>query len=326
MSVRICNPINYSPVAESRPDYKSGRTGTSFLPPNAFAFTEKPYLCTMIQTNMHELTLQTMRTLYRPRPADAHKGTMGHALLVAGRHGMAGCALLAAESCLRGGTGKLTVLSHPTNRIILQCGVPEAILAMDVPTDTSAFQSIGIGPGLSPEWERLMWSLMAEGRPLVLDADALNAIAREGRTAGPGGHILTPHRGEMARLSRGLSLPGQSLEEQARSLAAGWHCHVVLKGHPTLILTPEGDVYACPRGNAGMATAGSGDVLTGLITGLLAQGYSAHAAARLGTWLHATAGDLAALRLGQECMLARDITAHLPQAFREIREEEEKTP
>lgn len=284
----------------------------------AFTFIEKPYLCSMIPTNAQEMTAEMAHKLYRARPADAHKGTMGHALLVAGRYGMAGCALLAAESCLRSGAGKVTILSHPSNRIILQTSVPEAILAMQQPTDTDMFQAIGIGPGLSPEWELMMWELMDGGRQMVLDADALNAISRKGQLRGCG-HILTPHRGEMARLARGLRLPEEPQELQALRLAMEWQCHVVLKGHPSLVCTPEGQVFSCPRGNAGMATAGSGDVLTGLITGLLAQGYAVREASLLGTWIHATAGDHAALRLGQECMLARDITASLPDAFREIR-------
>ncbi len=255
---------------------------------------------------------------YRRPPADAHKGMMGHALLIAGRYGMAGCALLAAESCLRSGAGKVTVCSHPSNRIILQTGLPEAILAMEKPADTWQFQSIGIGPGLSQAFEQLMWELMDQDRPMVLDADALNAIARKGRLCG-NGHILTPHLGELARLAKGLRLPGHTPCEQACFLATRWDCHVVVKGHPSLICTPQGPVLSCPRGNAGMATAGSGDVLTGLITGLLAQGHPAHEATLLGVWIHATAGDAAARDLEQACMLARDIITHLPEAFKEIR-------
>ena len=107
-----------------------------------------------------EMTPQMVAMAYRQPPADAHKGTMGHALLIAGRYGMAGCALLAAESCLRSGVGKVTVCSHPSNRTILQLGVPEAILAMEAPADMQVFQGIGIGPGLSPALEQLMWKLM----------------------------------------------------------------------------------------------------------------------------------------------------------------------
>ena len=123
-----------------------------------------------------EMTPQMVAMAYRQPPADAHKGTMGHALLIAGRYGMAGCALLAAESCLRSGAGKVTVCSHPSNRTILQLGVPEAILAMEAPADMQVFQGIGIGPGLSPALEQLMWKLMDQGRSMVLDADALNAL------------------------------------------------------------------------------------------------------------------------------------------------------
>jgi NAD(P)H-hydrate epimerase len=120
--------------------------------------------------------------------------------------------------------------------------------------------------------------------------------------------ILTPHRGEMQTLAESLTPGAASLEESAREIARRSGAVVVLKGHPSLVFVNGSETYACPHGNSGMATAGSGDVLTGLITGLLAQGYSPDEAARLGVWLHATAGDKAADALGEECMLARDIT------------------
>ncbi len=275
--------------------------------------------------------------MLKERPEDAHKGTMGHALLVAGSQGMAGCAILAAEACLRGGAGKLTIHTQEENRIILQIRVPEACLFVDrmMPQATvmaqsmSGFQAIGIGPGIGqgPLSQALLASYIMHKKyaelPMVLDADALRLLAVNTRLAEilQKRCILTPHIGEMQALGRGFNLGPSDIQRAAANLAKARNLIIVLKGHPTHIYMPEGEVFTCPRGNAGMATAGSGDVLTGLITGLLAQGYKVREAALLGVWLHATAGDLAAREMGQECMLAGDITRHLPGAFRELHDQ-----
>lgn len=267
-----------------------------------------------------EMKLAMMVGIYRVRPPKAHKGTMGHALLVAGKEGMAGCALLAAESCMRSGVGKLTVFTPEENRLILQLGIPEAIVDTRFATAPDTFQAIGIGPGIGTGQEAAdrLQRLMHDHYPMVLDADALNLIAQTG-VFSASGHIFTPHPREMEKLSHGIGLNGRTLEDDARQLAIASHSHVILKGHPSLICCPDGSTFCCPRGNAGMATAGSGDVLTGILTGLWAQGYNAHETALLGTWLHATAGDFAAKKMGQESMLASDITRHLPLAFAELR-------
>lgn len=266
-----------------------------------------------------EMTLSQMVGIYRRRPPEAHKGTMGHALLVAGQSGMAGCAVLAAESCMRSGAGKLTVLTPEENRIVIQLSLPEAIVDTTFSAQPKAFQSIGIGPGIGTGEKAgdMLERYLKSGCPMVLDADALTLIAKYGYSTASG-HIFTPHAREMKRLAEGLHLQEGTLEEQARFLAAESQSHIILKGHPSLICCPDGNVYYCPRGNAGMATAGSGDVLTGILTGLWAQGYTAQETVLLGTWLHATAGDFAAEQLGQEYMLASDITHHLPMAFAEL--------
>ncbi len=268
-----------------------------------------------------EMGLAEMARIYRVRPADAHKGTMGHALLMAGSSGMAGCAVLAAESCMRSGAGKLTVCTPEANRLVLQISLPEAIVCTDFPLELNKYQSIAIGPGIGTYADKRiqLMRILQSGWPAVLDADALTLIAQSGELPGSG-HILTPHAGEMERLAEGLKLRGKTQPEQAQNLAQRSDSIVILKGHPSLVCCPDGTVYSCPRGNAGMATAGSGDVLTGIILGLWAQGYTAHEAALLGTWLHATAGDFAARSLGQECMLAGDITRHLAPAFAELLE------
>ena len=270
-----------------------------------------------------EIRPQDIATMLHIRPCDAHKGTMGHALLVAGSHGMAGCAMLAAESCLRSGAGKVTVWTAEANRISLHCAVPEAILCLRETCDATGFQALGIGPGmgLGEEAAHRLHCLLAQSKaPLVLDADALHLLAAHTEWAEllAGRAILTPHAGEMRHLSAGFGLEAD-VAESACKLAAAKRLTIVLKGHPTLICFPDGSAVECMQGNPGMATAGSGDVLTGLVAGLLAQGYTTAEAAQLAVWLHATAGDIAAEEMGEECMLARDILRHLPDAFRSLK-------
>lgn len=275
-------------------------------------------------------TVEEVGKMLLPRPADAHKGTMGHALLVAGSKGMAGAAILASQACLRSGIGKLTLHTPEANRVILQCTVPEAILRTDsheeVITehlDTKTYQAVGIGPGLgtSPEAAHaLRHYLQGCILPLVLDADAINLIAQDPALEAliPPYSILTPHVGEFYRLTH----PCQDTQERLQTALAYAQSHqvyIVLKGHPSIVCTPMGDAIACPYGNSGMATPGSGDVLTGIITGLLAQGYPDFVAAILGTWLHALAGDCAAEELGEEAMLASDIVKHLHEAYKRLK-------
>lgn len=268
-----------------------------------------------------------MAAMLRVRPSDAHKGTMGHALLVAGSSGVAGCAVLAGEALLRSGAGKLTIVTPEANRVVLQTALPEAITSCSMPPSLAPYQALGIGPGIGLDDGQLarLRSLLRDsaGRrmPLVVDGDGLRLLARmpDAMNLLDAHVILTPHRGEMQALAESLTPGAASLEESAREIARRSGAVVVLKGHPSLVFVNGSETYACPRGNSGMATAGSGDVLMGLITGLLAQGYAPDEAARLGVWLHATAGDKAAGAMGEECMLARDITAHLPQAYAELR-------
>ncbi|MGN0233275.1 MAG: NAD(P)H-hydrate dehydratase [Bacteroidaceae bacterium] len=289
-------------------------------------------------TNM--MTPILLSKMLHTRPEDAHKGVVGHALLVAGRSGVGGCAVLAAESCMRAGVGKLTVCTPECNRILVQLSVPEAILQVFPPEGTlsslfmggsdSPWQAIGIGPGIGLDAGDLLHDVLTcwSDLPLVVDADALRILAAHPcwlaslrRRA-----VLTPHAGEMSALAQGIlqeELPGcdsLALQRAASRLAGEYDVWVVLKGHPTRVYHPDGQVTLCPRGNAGMATAGAGDVLTGVIAGLLAQGYSLSQATCVGVWLHATAGDEAARQLGQEAMLARDIIAHLADAWHELHE------
>lgn len=296
----------------------------------------KQYLCSMASV----MTPLSMAQKLRPRPETAHKGTMGHALLVAGSVGVGGCAVLSAESCLRSGLGKLTVGTPECNRLLLQFSVPEAVLRLlpyggdaGIPWEAGEFarwQAVGIGPGIGLLAVGLLHDVTerSAGLPMVVDADALRILAAhpEWMPMLCGRAVLTPHGGEMQALAQGILHSGTQLgsddmlQTAAVRLATEFQVCVVLKGHPTRVCHPDGRITLCPRGNAGMATAGAGDVLTGIITGLLAQGYAPDDAACLGVWLHATAGDLAARQMGREAMLARDITVHLGEAWSELHE------
>ena len=261
-------------------------------------------------------------SLLKPRPQDGHKGTFGHALIIAGKYCMAGASVLAAKACLRTGVGKVTVLCPHKNNDILQIAVPEAILRHD-PSETlfseaidiEAYDAIAIGPGIGTSTETALAlheqikriKESSRKRPLLMDADALNILSHNPSWADdiPDGTIITPHKGEQKRLrNAGINLNKFILVD---------------KGHPTKIILPSKDIYTCPYGNDGMATAGSGDVLTGIITGLLAQGYDSESAAILGVTLHALAGDAATAALGSHSVIASDIIDFLPEAFKIIR-------
>lgn len=268
------------------------------------------------------ISLLTLRTLLLPRPAAGHKDTFGHALIVAGQYGMAGAAILAAKACLRSGVGKVTMHIPLALNDVVQIAVPEAIVHHDAagrcttePVDTTPYDAMAIGPGLgtAPATAAALAAQLQRPSklPLVLDADALNILAADPSLLDllPPWSILTPHPGEWHRLAGGVSPVEFAIEHGVI---------VVAKGHPTTIYFADGTATHCPWGNNGMGTAGSGDVLTGVIVALLAQGYSSSAAAVLGVALHALAGDAAALDLGPHSVTASDIIAHLPSAFRTL--------
>ncbi|MBO4800286.1 MAG: NAD(P)H-hydrate dehydratase [Bacteroidaceae bacterium] len=271
-----------------------------------------------------------VRALLRPRPRFAHKGTMGHALLVTGSYGMAGAAILSARAALRTGLGKLTLHLPEACLNILQSAVPEAVVQTDLDErcistalDANGFQAVGIGPGLGRDPHTataLLHYLQQQEAPMVLDADALNILSEHQdwlRLLSPDS-ILTPHPRELDRLV-GHSSNSYERMNRARNLAVTHKVFVILKGHFTQICTPTGAVLFNPTGNPGMATPGSGDVLTGIITSLLAQGYLPIEAAQIGVYLHGLAGDLAAAELSEESLLASDIIQFLPAAFKKLK-------
>lgn len=261
-----------------------------------------------------------------PRSPFGHKGSFGHALLIAGQYGMAGASVLAARACLRSGAGKLTVHTPSKNNEILQFCIPEAIVHID-PDDyhfteaekDSGYQAIAIGPGIGKEQkteEAFIKQVRHTSVPLIIDADGLNILSnhRDWLQQIPAGTILTPHPGEWQRLT-GKKSDAFTALEQACKIAISHQFFIILKGHYTAICTPTGQMYFNSTGNSGMGTAGSGDVLTGILLGLLAQGYQSETACRLGTYLHGLAGDLAAQDLGEYSLTAGDIITYLPKAF-----------
>ncbi|OYP60142.1 NAD(P)H-hydrate dehydratase [Prevotella sp. P3-122] len=273
-----------------------------------------------------------IRTLVRPRPDFVHKGSMGNALIVAGSYGMAGAAVLATKACLRSGAGKVTTRTPKNNCMIMQIAVPEAVLSIDPDAEVLSesasaddIDALGIGPGLG-QAETTAVALIGQFKrthcPIVADADALNILAnhRAWLQQLPKNIIMTPHPKEMDKLASNAANGDYDRLAKALDFAERHDAFIILKGHYTAVCTPQGKVFFNNTGNSGMATAGSGDVLTGILTGLLARGYSEEQACLLGVYLHGLAGDIAAGKLGKESLIASDIIDHLPMAFRSIQE------
>ncbi|MES1222306.1 MAG: NAD(P)H-hydrate dehydratase, partial [Bacteroidota bacterium] len=271
-----------------------------------------------------------IHSIYKPRNQFAHKGNFGHALLVAGSYGKIGAAVLSATSCLRSGAGLLTCHVPGCGYGILQSAVPEAMVSTDfnssfntrIEEDLSKFDAVGIGPGIgtASETKTMLYEIFSSCKyPIVVDADALNTIASQQDLLQmiPAGSIITPHPKEFERLF-GPSANDFDRIQLAIKKANEYNIVIVLKGHHTFIASPGGKFYFNNTGNAGMATAGSGDVLTGILTGLLAQGYSSINAAVLGVFIHGLAGDIAAKELSMEAMIAGDIIHYLGEAFQHL--------
>lgn len=269
-----------------------------------------------------------VKSLLKPRDPKAYKNSFGHALLYAGSLGMAGAAVLSARGCLRSGIGLLTVCSPSFNNDILQISVPEAMtIASDdlyANTDLSRYNAVGAGPGLGQgdsQTAILEKLLKSSSCPMVLDADALNIIARSKYLLEyvPAGSVFTPHPGELQRLT-GTAADREDLILKAKDLATENGITVVVKGAPTVTIAPDGRMYVNTTGNPGMATGGSGDVLTGMVLALLAQGYESEQAALIAVYIHGLAGDIAARRLSMTAMTSADIADSLPQAWLQMTE------
>lgn len=267
------------------------------------------------------ITREEIAAKLKPRPLDAHKGMFGHGLLVAGQYMMAGAAILAAKACMRSGIGKLTVMSPKENVQILQVCVPEAILRTST-TDICCFDALGIGCGLGTavETQDLFIEIVKNaGCPVVIDADGINILGLHHDWLGrlPHGCILTPHKKELRGLIGNCADDNDELEKTLH-LARKYDIFVVMKGHNSRIVCPDGTIHVNSTGNPGMATAGSGDVLTGVILSFLAQGYQPEDAAVMGTYIHGLAGDIAAEKVGEISLMAGDMIDALPKAFKLI--------
>jgi hydroxyethylthiazole kinase-like uncharacterized protein yjeF len=268
---------------------------------------------------MTTLTQTYIASFLKSRNADSHKGTYGHALLVAGRSGSMGAAVIAARACLRTGAGLLTVQVPKKERVILQATIPEAMLAFrKEKTDFSKFSAAGIGPAIGTDKQaaKLLKGLLTDfKKPVLLDADALTLLSKDAslwKLVAPDS-ILTPHPKEFDRIAGASSSP-EERKERAIAFAQEKNIVLVLKGHETLI-TQAGESFVNSTGNAGLAKGGSGDMLTGMITALLAQGYAPLYAACAGVYLHGLAADLTLQQQSMESMLATDVIENIGKAF-----------
>lgn len=281
-------------------------------------------------SQMRMIEMGDIKPLMKTRSDFAHKGSVGHALIVAGCYGMAGAAILATKACLRAGVGKVTTHSPHRNYDIMQISVPEAITHLDKDehcfseaVDTEGYDAVAIGPGIGHR-DTTAIALIAQIRrtsvPLVLDADALNILGMRQAWMQqlPQGVLLTPHPKEFDRLDDGNNNSDYERLTKAREMAQRLQIYILLKGHYSALCQPDGTVIFNSTGNSGMATAGSGDVLTGIIVALMARGYTQGTAAVVGMYLHGLAGDLAVRYKGRESLIASDIIEALPNAFKEL--------
>lgn len=282
-----------------------------------------------IESNYSLVEKSDIKKIIRERDQFSHKGTYGHALMIAGEYGKAGAAVLSARAALRSGLGLLTVAVPSKINQILQTAVPEA---MTIDSGETCFENsiqeipkltaVGIGPGIGTSdktKEVLKQFILKFNQSVVYDADAINLLAADSsllKLIKPNS-IFTPHPGEFERLVGKWENDFDRLQKQI-DFSKKHQSFVVLKGKYSSISTPDGRVYFNPTGNSGMATAGSGDVLTGVITSLLAQGYSPFQAVLLGVYVHGLAGDIAANRFGKISLIASDIVDHLSAAFCEL--------
>ena len=283
--------------------------------PSAYTYVDKAYASTLLA----------------PRAKFSHKGDYGHALLIAGSYGKMGAAVLAVKACLRSGAGLVSAHIPSCGYTIMQSAAPEAMVYADEEeriisshVHLDPFQAIGIGPGIGLDKQTaniLKLLIQQSAIPLVIDADALNILSQNKTWLSflPKGSILTPHPKEFERLSGKKGNSYDRLEWQ-KEFSLKYGVYVVLKGAHTSVSCPGGEVFFNSSGNPGMAKGGTGDVLTGILTGLLAQGYVPQEAAVFGVYLHGLAGDIAARHMSMEAMTAGDLIAALGEAFHQLHE------
>ena len=279
-----------------------------------------------LEINYYLVDKEFITSFKKKRDKFSHKGTYGHVLMISGSYGKMGAAILSTKACLRSGSGLVTSHIPKSGYQIMQTAIPEAMLSIDwsdiiisnIP-DTEKYTAIGIGPGIGTKMntiKALNDLLDRTDKPMVLDADALNVLSEniELLKKIPPNSILTPHAKEFERLAGSSSNDLEKHEKQI-SFAKENKVFVVLKGAYTSIACPDGNVYFNTTGNPGMATAGSGDVLTGIILSLLGQNFTPQNAAIYGVYLHGLAGDVAANKMGKESLIASDIIENIGNAY-----------
>jgi NAD(P)H-hydrate epimerase len=289
---------------------------------------KKEYLDTIHKDTFY-IEKQDVKALIKPRNRFGHKGNFGHGLLIGGSKGMIGAVVLSSKACLRTGAGLVTALLPDIGYPIIQSAVPEAIAIigygeefLSESPDISRFSAVGIGTGISNNkiTARFLKEIIPKLKvPVVFDADALNILSenKDILDSIPKQSILTPHLGEFSRLF-GNALNGFERIKLLRQKAIEYQFYIILKGRYTAIATPEGNVYFNSSGNVGMATAGSGDVLTGIITSLLAQGYFQFEACIAGVYIHGLAGEIASGIQGLNSLIASDIIENIGSAYEHL--------
>lgn len=306
----------------------------SFLHPESAPFTGNIYILDIdlnrafigaAHTQYTTITKADVDKIYRPRGRFAHKGSFGHAYLAGGHHGKMGAMILCTKAALRAGAGLATAYIPECGYDILQSTIPEAMcivdgtLAITRLTGWETMSAIAIGPGLGTDTETaeaLTELLNKCNQPIILDADALNIISAHPDLLSkiPKDSIITPHPREFIRLF-GYNTNSLVQVDNARIQAMRYGINIILKGHHTAVIDPDGNCKYNMTGNAGMATGGAGDVLTGILAGLMAQGYSAREAAVMGVYLHGLSGDIAASIKSQESLIASDIVDLIGKAY-----------
>ncbi len=295
---------------------------------------------------MTMITKKEIRPLFVPRSRDSHKGTYGHLLLIGGSAGKVGAILMSGRAALRSGAGLVTVALPDKAFRKLSKNFLELMYESQPSTPGGTLSrrggkkiiqllkgksAVGMGPGMgnNADTKAILGQVLKKcEQPIVLDADALNLLAADKKELGPllklrarlrSSTIVTPHPGEMARLA-GTTIEKVQANRQgvAREFATQHHIFVVLKGYRTVVADPEGHLFINSTGNPAMATAGMGDVLTGLLVSLLAQGFSPLNATLAAVYIHGRAGDRVARRLGDRGLLAGDVIEEIPLALREI--------
>lgn len=269
-----------------------------------------------------------VHTVIRKRPRDIHKGDCGRVLLICGSEEMAGAAVFCTKAAIKSGSGLVFTCTDRKIFPVLQISVPEGICKSwdKVKDDVSQYDAIAIGPGMGTgdETKEVLETILSGcDKTLIIDADGLNTIAADTRLQQMVREtrakvIITPHIGEAKRLLAGFDVNRMSREDFAACLTKKYGCITIVKGAGTLVALSETAAYTNTTGNPGMATAGSGDVLTGIITSLAGQGLTAEDAARAGVFIHGLAGDLAAEHFGEYGLTASDIADYVPFALKEM--------